>query len=134
MIKQTHDAASRSKGRPRHRTHRRRSSARFFRPFRKTQRKYLEAGYDIFPPSPSQITPMHSGSPTAMLNSHSEQKKKIKFYVTNTAHFLTVMRSITTFRSTTDRIYDYIHYNIIIITIVVQLPTVFNRVICCTGL
>jgi hypothetical protein len=60
-----------------------------------------------------------------------------------------VMRTvITTFRSTTDRIYDggpmrfniiyYIvtqwYYNIIVLTTVLQLPTVFSTVICCTGL
>jgi len=48
----------------------------------------------------------------------------------------TGMRRITTFRSTTDRIYDGgpIDYNIIILTAVLQLPTVFSTVTCCTGL
>ena len=48
----------------------------------------------------------------------------------------TVMRCTTTFRSTTDRTYDGgpIYYNIIILTIVLQLPKVFNTVTCCTGL
>ena len=49
----------------------------------------------------------------------------------------TVMRRITTFRSTTDRIYDVgpiiLYYNIIILTTVLQLPTVFSTVTCCTG-
>jgi hypothetical protein len=47
---------------------------------------------------------------------------------------LTVMRSITTFRSTTDRIYDCdpirLYYN----TIVLQLPAVLSTATCCTGL
>ena len=47
------------------------------------------------------------------------------------------MSRITTFRST-DRIYDVgpiiLQYNIIILTIVLQLPTVFSTVTCCTGL
>ena len=51
------------------------------------------------------------------------------------------MRRITTFRSTTDRIYDggpiilqYYNtwYNVIILTVVFQLPTVFSTVTCCT--
>ena len=50
----------------------------------------------------------------------------------------TVMRRITKFRSTTDRIYDggpiILQYNIIILTIVLQLPTVISTVTCCTGL
>jgi hypothetical protein len=51
----------------------------------------------------------------------------------------TGMRHITTFRSTTDRIYDsgpirLWYCNIIILTIVLQLPTVFSTVTCCTGL
>jgi len=50
----------------------------------------------------------------------------------------TGMRRIPTFRSTTDRMYDggtiILQYNIIILTIVLQLPTVFSRVTCCTGL
>ena len=50
----------------------------------------------------------------------------------------TGIRGITTFRSTTDRIYDgdpiMLQYNIIILTIVLQLPTVFSTVTCCTGL
>jgi hypothetical protein len=51
----------------------------------------------------------------------------------------TVMRRTTTFRSTTDRIYDggpirLRYYNIVIRTIVLQLPTVFSTVTCCTGL
>ena len=49
----------------------------------------------------------------------------------------TGMRRITTFRST-DRIYDggtiILYYNIIILTVVLQLPTVFSTVTCCTGL
>jgi hypothetical protein len=49
-----------------------------------------------------------------------------------------VMRRITTFRSTTDRIYDgspiILQCNIIIHTIWLQLPTVFSTVTCCTGL
>jgi len=43
-------------------------------------------------------------------------------------------RRITTYRSTTDRIHDggpiRLYYN----TIVLQLPTVFSTVTCCTGL
>ena len=54
----------------------------------------------------------------------------------------TFMRHITTFRSTTDRIYDggqirLKYYNIILLyynTIVLQLPTVFSTLTCCTGL
>jgi len=46
----------------------------------------------------------------------------------------TVKRHITTFRSTTDRIYDggqiILYYN----TIVLKLPTLFSTVTCCTGL
>jgi hypothetical protein len=46
----------------------------------------------------------------------------------------TGMRRITTFRLTTDLIYDggsiRLYYN----TVVLQLPTVFNTVTCCTGL
>ena len=46
------------------------------------------------------------------------------------------MRRITTFQLTTDRIYDGgpVRYYIIILTIVLQLPTVFSRVTCCVGL
>jgi len=50
----------------------------------------------------------------------------------------TVMRRITTFRSTTDRIYDgspiILLYTIIICTIVLKLPTIFSTVTCCIGL
>ena len=50
----------------------------------------------------------------------------------------TIMRRITTFQSKTDRIYDggpiILQYNIILLTIVLQLPTVFSTVTCCTGL
>jgi hypothetical protein len=55
----------------------------------------------------------------------------------------TGMRRVTTFRSTTDRIYDggpiillcynIILYYIIILTIVLQFPAVFSKVTC-TGL
>jgi len=45
------------------------------------------------------------------------------------------MRRTTTFRSTTDGIYALVPKdNIIILTIVLQLPTVFSTVTCCTGL
>jgi hypothetical protein len=48
----------------------------------------------------------------------------------------TGMRSITTFRSTTDRIYDggiiRLYYYNIILTIVLQLPTLFSTVTCST--
>jgi len=50
----------------------------------------------------------------------------------------TGMCRIATFRLTTDRIYDggpiILQYNIIILTTVLQLPTVFSTVTCCTGL
>jgi hypothetical protein len=50
----------------------------------------------------------------------------------------TDMRRIRTFRLTTDRTYDsgpitLWYYNIIILTIVLQLPTVFSTVTWCTG-
>ena len=49
----------------------------------------------------------------------------------------TVMRRITTFRSTMDRIYDggpiILQYNITIHTTVLQLPAVFSTVTCCTA-
>ena len=50
----------------------------------------------------------------------------------------TGVRRITTFLSTTDRIYDSglirLYYNIIKLATVLQLPTVFSTVTCCTGL
>jgi len=55
----------------------------------------------------------------------------------------TGMRRITTLRSTTDRIYDggpirlwynILEYYIVIVTIVLQLPTIFSTVTGCTGL
>ena len=59
-------------------------------------------------------------------------------YIINNALLIIVMRRTTTFRSTTDRIYDggpkILQYNIIILTTVLQLPTVFSTVTCCTGL
>jgi len=55
------------------------------------------------------------------------------------------MRRITTYRSTTDRIYDggpirlyynivILLYNIVILTTVLQFPTLFSTVTCFTGL
>ena len=53
------------------------------------------------------------------------------------------MRRITTFRLTTDHIYDggpiryniiMLYYYIIILTNVLQLPTLTSTVTCCTGL
>jgi len=55
-------------------------------------------------------------------------------------HSYTGMRCITTFQSTTDRIYDggpkrlYNYDMLKCNTIVLQLPTVFSTVTCCTGL
>ena len=51
----------------------------------------------------------------------------------------TVMRHVTMFQSTMDRMYDggsirLDYYNIIILTVVIQLPTVFSTVTCCTDL
>ena len=50
----------------------------------------------------------------------------------------TAIHCIPTFRSTTDCIYDSgpirLQYIIIILTAVLQLPTVFSTVACCTGL
>jgi hypothetical protein len=70
-------------------------------------------------------------------------KQVWKYRVDMLCHSLsfTGMRSITTLRSTTDRIYDsgpirlyYNTYNRTIFTIVLQIPTVFNTVTCCTDL
>jgi hypothetical protein len=51
---------------------------------------------------------------------------------------ITGMRRITTFQSTTDRIDDggpiRLWYYNIILSIMLQLPTVFSTVPCCTGL
>jgi hypothetical protein len=51
---------------------------------------------------------------------------------------ITVMCHIMTFQSTTDCIYDggaiRLQYNITILTTVLELPTVFSTVTCCTGL
>jgi len=60
-----------------------------------------------------------------------------KYYIENSPQFSsTVMHHITTFRSMTDCIHDGgpIIFNIIILTIVLQLPTIFSTVTCCTGL
>jgi len=69
----------------------------------------------------SEIRPLSTGELTDM-----------RKYINSTC-----MRRII-FRSTTDRIYDAgpitLQYNIIILTIVLQLPTVFSTVICGTGL
>jgi len=50
----------------------------------------------------------------------------------------TGMLRITMFQSTTNHIYDggpkILYYNIIILTTVLQLSTVFSTVTCCTGL
>ena len=71
---------------------------------------------------------------------------RIKIYTFKLAHGhnrkvcrYTGMRRKTTFRSTTDSIYDsgliiLKYYNVIILTTVLQFPTVFSTVTCCTGL
>ena len=49
-------------------------------------------------------------------------------------HCSTVMRRITTFRSTAHTMVVPQYYHITILTIVLQLPTVFRTVTCCTAL
>ena len=67
---------------------------------------------------------------------HNLRKSAVLFHVHvfSKIRTFTVMRRITTFRSTMDRIYDggptRFYYN----TIVLQLPTVFSRVTWCTCL
>jgi hypothetical protein len=74
-------------------------------------------------------------SPSVDMDAYSTQQS----YFIACIHCSTVMWRITTFRSTTDRTYDggpiILQYcNITILTTVLQLPTVFSTVTCCTGL
>jgi hypothetical protein len=93
-------------------------------------------------------TAVSAASTTASDGSSSSSTTDLAIYIDRAFTYLCIMyvfiylstgmRRITTFLSTTDRIYDggpiILQYNIITLITVLQLPTVFSTVTCCTGL